>query len=295
MILQPTVISTGIGAVSSIALSPNHSMLAAITVRAELLQVCRSAMSKPECAPSSGLTGWGYSVAFSEDGHWIGASSGIEGSAGTALLLNLDTNQKILLKGHTNIVSSIQFDKTGNRALTVSRDDTSRVWDVASGRELLRLITGKGLVYTSGFSPDGRYVVTESDLDSTLNVWEIPKVFNPAETVIDSVPKNELVSPLGNGQINFDPGGKLLAVPRLDGKISLLHIPEGTLRAVLEGDGSLIESMHFQPNGMELTAATYRGSLLVWSISPSLRLEDDLLPSVGRGLLPLAGSLAGEG
>jgi WD40 repeat protein len=142
------------GVISAIAISPDGKTLAAIGV-AGILQVCSIVPSLPQCAAVSALGGWGYSVGFSKDGHWVGATSGVEGVSRLALVWDLNTKKSTLLKGHTERISSIQFDKSGNRAVTVSWDGTARIWDLSSGNEIVRLVEPKGRMSTAGFSPDG--------------------------------------------------------------------------------------------------------------------------------------------
>ena len=51
------------------------------------------------------------------------------------------------------------------------RDETVRVWDAASGKELLVLRGHGDWVYAAGFSPDGARIVSGSD-DETVRVWD---------------------------------------------------------------------------------------------------------------------------
>jgi WD40 repeat protein len=279
------------GLIDAIAISPDGKTLAAIGVRGKL-EVCSISPSPPLCSENS-LGGWGYSVAFSEDSHWVAAASGVEGSGGLAVVRELNTNNFTLLKGHTERISSIQFDRPGDRVLTVSWDGTARVWDRSSGIELVRLVGPKGRMSTAGFSPDGQWVATISN-DRTLRLWKIPKVTASGRTMIMDARDSILLSDnIEFGQLKFSPNGDLLAGSLANGDINLWHVPDRTLRAVLRGDGSYIRSMYFQPNGAQITAATQSGNLIIWKILPALSLTDDSLVLAARGMLPLAGALAG--
>ena len=50
-------------------------------------------------------------------------------------------------------------------------DNTVRVWDAASGEELLVLRGHEGPVHAAAFSPDGARIVSGSD-DRTVRVWD---------------------------------------------------------------------------------------------------------------------------
>ena len=285
------------GVVGSIAISPDGKTLAAIGIKANL-QLCGIVTSPPLCAAVP-LGGWGYSVAFSEDGHWVGATSGIEGESGLALVWDLYANKSMLLTGHTERVSSIRFDRSGKRAVTVSWDGTARIWDLSSGKELVRLVEPRGRMSTAGFSPDGDWVATSS-YDKTLRLWKIPKSTDPSRTVIMEAASSEaassrLVSDVVTlSQLEFGAGGDILAGSLENGDIQLWDVPDGVLRVALKGDGSRITNMHFQPSDFQITAMTQNGNLLSWNVSPASALRRGLLLPVARSMVPLSGSLAGK-
>src|SRR5450756_128800 len=64
--------------------------------------------------------------------------------------------------GHSGAVRSAALSPDGRTALTGSDDNTARLWDVASGRELRQLTGHTDPVYYVAFSPDGRTVLTAS-------------------------------------------------------------------------------------------------------------------------------------
>jgi WD40 repeat protein len=281
------------GVISAIAISPDGKTLAAIGVRG-ILRVCSIVPSPPQCAAVSAPGGYGYYVSFSEDGHWVGAASGAEGPSGRALVWDLNAKKSTPLKGHTEGVSSIQFNKSGNRAVTVSWDGTARIWDLPSGNEIVRLVAPGGRMSTAGFSPDGQWVSTTL-YDKTLRLWELPKDIDPGRRVTIEAKNSKLISDkIELSQIKFDPDGNILAGSLANGDIHLWHVPDGTLRAVLQGDGSFIRSIHFQPDGRQITAMTHNGRLVSWIISPVLGLKDKLLLLVARSMVPLRGSIAGK-
>ena len=84
------------------------------------------------------------------------------------------------LVGHEppTCVISVHWSPDGSRLLTTSgmdelgaRDKTGRIWDADTGKQLLVLRGHTGHIFTSGWSPDGRRVVTGSS-DGTARVWD---------------------------------------------------------------------------------------------------------------------------
>ena len=63
------------------------------------------------------------------------------------------------------------FSPDGQRIVTGSWDQTAKVWEAASGRELLTLKGHSDAIVSVAFSPDGQRIVTGSE-DQTAKVWE---------------------------------------------------------------------------------------------------------------------------
>ena len=66
---------------------------------------------------------------------------------------------------------SVAFSPDGQRIVTGSEDKTAKVWEAASGKELLTLKGHSDEIWSVAFSPDGQRIVTGS-LDNTAKVWE---------------------------------------------------------------------------------------------------------------------------
>ena len=65
---------------------------------------------------------------------------------------------------HGGSIAAAVFGRGGRRVLTASLDGTARVWEAATGRPISPpLRHGGGVVWSGGFSPDGRRVVTAGD------------------------------------------------------------------------------------------------------------------------------------
>jgi WD40 repeat protein len=67
--------------------------------------------------------------------------------------------------------TNIAFSPDGQRLATGGDDNTVKIWDVASGRELLTLRGHTAEVYTVAFSPDGRWIASAGE-DSTVKIWD---------------------------------------------------------------------------------------------------------------------------
>ena len=76
------------------------------------------------------------------------------------------------IRGHTGPVLGCALSADGRRALTCSSDRTARLWDLASGEELLKMEGHTSYVLGCALSADGRRALTCSD-DQTARLWDL--------------------------------------------------------------------------------------------------------------------------
>jgi WD40 repeat protein len=106
--------------------------------------------------------------------------------------------------------------------LTGSRDNTARLWDAATSREIRAFKGHGGSVYSVAFSPDGKRVLTGSD-DKTARLW-------------DAATGKEIRAFMGHGgpvySVAFSPDGKRVLTGSWDKTARLWDvsaIPQGNI------------------------------------------------------------------
>ena len=68
---------------------------------------------------------------------------------------------------------ALALSSDGRRLLTAAKDQTLRLWDVETGKELHCFFGHTSHVNAAAFSPDGRFALSGSD-DRTMRLWRLP-------------------------------------------------------------------------------------------------------------------------
>jgi glutamine cyclotransferase len=76
------------------------------------------------------------------------------------------------LDGHTQEVRGVAFSADGRLGVSGGLDDTVRVWDLTTGKELKTIKGHTKQVWNVGFHPNGRQVFSSS-WDATVRLWDI--------------------------------------------------------------------------------------------------------------------------
>jgi WD40 repeat protein len=76
----------------------------------------------------------------------------------------------VSLSGHSDRVSDVAWSPDGKRLATGSEDNTAKVWDTETGKEVLTLSGHSSYVLSVAWSPDGKRLATGSG-DSTVQIY----------------------------------------------------------------------------------------------------------------------------
>jgi hypothetical protein len=185
--------------------------------------------------------------AWSPDGKSVLIASGT-----TVRLFDADTGKELQkFTGHGAGVESVAFSPDGALALSSSYDGAARVWDVATGKQLLQVIDvttdKKGAatrwrVRQAVWSPDGRFLLT-CGASKLVKLWdvksgELVRTFEGHTHYVESV--------------SFTPDGKRFVSGSCDGTMRLWNVANGAelrcYQGFQKGDGNATV-VHVQISG----------------------------------------------
>jgi WD40 repeat protein len=157
--------------------------------------------------------------------------------------------------GHSACVRSLALSPDGLRAISASMDNSLKVWETKTGRELRTLSGHSGGVAVVAVASDGRHAVSASN-DKTLRVWDL-------ET------GQELRTLSGHTgwvwHAFVSPDGERAISGSMDGTVRVWDLGNG--RPIFRFDaGAEVHSLAMTPNGRLAVAGLANGALKVWNL-----------------------------
>lgn len=203
----------------------------------------------------------------------------------------------LAFKGHDRDIWDVAISPDGTRLATSSSDGTARLWDLATGEQLLVLAPQAGPLETLDFSPDGKYLLTSAG-DGAAYFWDAATgeevrtfpgqggdaVFSPDGTRVASnggpdfkariwdAATGETLHELSGHtdfipRIAYSPDGKYVLTGSVDQTARVWDAVTGEMVHVLSVPGYAVSSVAFSPDGKYAATGSDDHIARIWDVA----------------------------
>ncbi|WP_430013942.1 hypothetical protein ACQY1Y_02925 [Microcystis ichthyoblabe FBCC-A1114] len=170
-------------------------------------------------------------------------------------LLNRKSEHNRLL-GHNMRVTSVSFSRDGRTLASGSRDNTIKLWNIRTGKEIRTLQGHNSRVSSVSFSRDGKTLASGSD-DKTIKLWNV----ETGQEIRTFKGHNSRVF-----SVSFSRDGKTLASGSDDKTIKLWNVETGQEIRTFKGHNSIVYSVSFSRDGKTLASGSDDKTIKLWNV-----------------------------
>jgi WD40 repeat protein len=161
------------------------------------------------------------------------------------------------LRGHQAGVLSISSSPDGKTIASGSGDNTIKLWDVATGKEIRTLRGHQAAVLGISSSPDGKTIASGS-YDNTIKLWDVA-----TGKEIRTLQGHQA----GVNSISFNPDGKTIASASQDNTLKLWDVATGKEIRTLQGHQKSVWGISFNPDGKTIASGSSDNTIKLWDVA----------------------------
>ena len=156
---------------------------------------------------------------------------------------------------HDKSVNSASFSPDGQFIVTASYDNTAKIWNAQTGKQVGETMKHDNIVYSASFSPDGQFIVTASD-DNTAKIWNAQTGKQVGETMKHD---NSVYS------ASFSPDGQFIVTASSDNTARIWNAQTGKQVGETMKHNDNVNSASFSPDGKFIVTASHDYTAKIWN------------------------------
>ena len=210
-----------------------------------------------------------HSADFSPDGRFLVTADSGDGTARLWDITPTGQAEINAIASHTAVNTDLRLIADGSQLVTVGEDNLLKVWDMASGDEVIALQAHDNRIIRMDASPDGSLIATASD-DGTIKLWATDS-WELLATLDDhgTIESNFFT---GVVDVVFSPDGSRLASGGANGDIIIWETSTWEPLATLTGHTASAWELVFSPNGELLVSASLDQTAKLWDAATGQHL-----------------------
>ena len=187
----------------------------------------------------------------------------------------------VMQTGHGKKVEAVIFSPDNGWVASASFDNTIKIWEFETGRELRSLAGHIGAVNALAGSSDGRWLASGGN-DKTVKIWDVE-----SGAAVKSLAADGAVE-----AIAFSPDGVRLASGGVDRTITIWDMSGNGLPLKLVGHIDAVTALAFSPDGKFLASGSVDKTIKIWDLNKNRSLRT--LKNHTEKITTLAFSATGE-
>src|SRR5262249_39797996 len=157
------------------------------------------------------------------------------------------------LDGHTDPVYAIAWSPDGKTIATASFDNSVRLWDAATRKEIKKYEGHSKMVLSIAIAPDGKHILSGSQ-DKSAKIWDWP-VSGPLKTFAGQ--------PAAVQALAVKPDGKQF-VAAAGKSAKVWDLASGAVVKDLEGHAGELQSASWRSDGAQLATGDKASTIRFW-------------------------------
>ncbi|MBD2309765.1 AAA family ATPase [Chroococcidiopsis sp. FACHB-1243] len=158
---------------------------------------------------------------------------------------------------------SVSFSLDGKMVASGNWDNTVKLWNAATGKEIKTLKGHQKAVVGVSFSPDGKTIASAS-WDKTVKLWDIAtgKEIKPLKGHEEPI--------IG---VSFSPDGKKIVSASADKTVKLWDIATGKEIKTLKGHRNTVTDVKFSPDSKMVASASADKTVKLWDVATGTEIN----------------------
>ncbi|WP_287115874.1 serine/threonine-protein kinase, partial [Microcystis sp. M_OC_Ca_00000000_C217Col] len=191
------------------------------------------------------------------------------------------------LTGHSCWVQSVVYSPDGRYLASGGGDNTIKIWEIATGRELCTFAGHSDWVRSVVYSPDGRYLASASS-DKTIKIWQVAtgkqlRTLTGHSRGVRSVVYSPDGRYLASGSVDntikiwqVATGRELRTLTghsEMDKTIKIWEVATGKQLRTLNGHSYRVNSVVYSPDGRYLASGSSDKTIKIWEVATGKELR----------------------